>query len=294
MIRSKKEITFASYEDLFGLSSGQQAGRDMGDRIQEVPLADLYPFQNHPFRVLDDEKMKETMESIRKFGVLNPAIVRPREEGGYEILSGHRRKRGCELIGKDTMPAIVRNYTDDEATGVMVDANIQREDILPSEKAHPYRMKYQALKHQGSKGDRHTADAVGEAAGDSGRTVQRYLRLAQLEDVLLGFVDDGKLLLATGEKLSYLKKEEQLRLADMLEECQRFPTRLQAEQLKEKSLEGMLTVDMMKRILEGKTAEKIIVTISAAKIRSYFPADYTGKQMEEVILSLLEDWKRKN
>ena len=294
MRKPQKEIAFASYEDLLGISPEQLKRQETTDRIQEIPLAELYPFRNHPFRVLDDERMRETAESIKKFGVLNPAIVRPRKDGGYEILSGHRRKRGCELAGKDTMPAIVRDYAEDEATVVMVDANIQREDILPSEKAHAYQMKYLALKHQGSKGDRHTADTVGEAAGDSGRTVQRYLRLAQLENALLGYVDTGKLPLAVGEMLSYLKKEEQLWLVEILEKEERFPNKFQAKKLKERSLRRTLTREDIEQILERNTAEKDRMTLSATKIRSYFPEGYTCKQMEAVILSLLEDWKQKN
>ena len=175
MRRPKKDIQLTSYDELLGLEETPEKSMN---QVVEIDLAKLYPFKNHPFHVNDDEKMAETVESIKTYGVLTPALVRPRPDGGYEMISGHRRKRGCELCGKTTLPALVRNYTDDEAVIIMVDSNIQRENLLPSEKAHAYKMKYDAMKHQGSKGEKYTADMVGEAAGDSGRTVQRYIRLA--------------------------------------------------------------------------------------------------------------------
>ena len=187
MRRPKKDIQLTSYDELLGLEETPEKSMN---QVVEIDLAKLYPFKNHPFHVNDDEKMAETVESIKTYGVLTPALVRPRSEGGYEMISGHRRKRGCELCGKTTMPALVRNYTDDEAVIIMVDSNIQRENLLPSEKAHAYKMKYDAMKHQGSKGKKYTADMVGEAAGDSGRTVQRYIRLAALSDALLEYEDD--------------------------------------------------------------------------------------------------------
>lgn len=293
MRRPQKQIQFTSYDELLGIEPKDGAGlEDRSDRIVETPLCDLHSFQNHPFRVLDDEKMQETVRSILKFGVLNPGIVRPRQDGGYEILSGHRRKRGCELAGKSTMPVIVRNYTDDEAVVVMVDANIQREDILPSEKAFAYRMKYEALRHQGSKGEQHTADAVGEAAGDSGRTVQRYIRLTELIKPLLDHVDSQKLAMVVGEKLSYLKEEEQHWLADAIADCGTFPTKAQAEQLKTESAAGILTMDYMFEVLGKKASDKVSLTIPAQKIRSYFPPNYTKEQIEEIIYSLLDRWKQ--
>ena len=182
MRRPKKEIQLTSYDELLGL---EEAPEKSMNQVVEIELEKLHPFKNHPFRVSDDEKMAETGERSKNYGVLNPALVRPRSEGGYELISGHRRKRGCELCGKTTMPVLVRNYTDDEAVIIMVDSNIQRENILPSEKAHAYKMKYDAMKHQGSKGEKYTADMVGETAGDRGRTVQRYIRLASLSDGLL-------------------------------------------------------------------------------------------------------------
>ena len=175
--------------------------------ITEVPLKDLYSFKDHPFKVLDDAKMDETVESIKQNGVLNPGVVRPRPEGGYEIIAGHRRKRACELAGLETMPVVIRNYTDDEAVVAMVDTNLQREEILPSEKAHAYRMKYDIMKHQGSEGGS-SFDNIGEAAGESGKTVQRYISLSNLSDVLLGYVDEKKLPIVSGVNLSFLNEKE--------------------------------------------------------------------------------------
>lgn len=293
MRRPQKQIQLTSYDELLGIEPKEGVRQeDISERIVEAALSDLHSFQNHPFRVLDDEKMQETVESILKFGVLNPGIVRPREGGGYEILSGHRRKRGCELAGKSTMPVIVRNYTDDEAVVVMVDANIQREDILPSEKAFAYKMKYGALRHQGSKGERHTADAVGEMAGDSGRTVQRYIRLTELIKPLLDWVDSGKLTLASGERLSYLKKEEQYWLAEAAIDSGIFPAKAQAEQLKAQSMAGTLTEDGVLEILGKSASGRVSVTIPTRRIRSYFPPDYTKEQIEEIIYSLLDRWKQ--
>ena len=202
---SAAKVKLNSFDDLFG--DGQpQAGIE---QVQEIALSELHEFKGHPFKVLDDEKMQETVESVREHGVLMPGIARPRAEGGYEIIAGHRRRHACELVGLDTMPMFIRNYTDDEATIIMVDSNIQREDILPSEKAKAYRMKYEAMKHQGSKGEKHTADLVGEAAGESGRTVQRYIRLSFLISRLLDYVDNKRLSMKAGEKLSFLTVEEQ-------------------------------------------------------------------------------------
>ena len=229
MRRPKKDIQLTSYDELLGLEETPEKSMN---QVVEIDLAKLYPFKNHPFHVNDDEKMAETVESIKTYGVLTPALVRPRPDGGYEMISGHRRKRGCELCGKTTLPALVRNYTDDEAVIIMVDSNIQRENLLPSEKAHAYKMKYDAMKHQGSKGEKYTADMVGEAAGDSGRTVQRYIRLAALSDALLEYVDNNKIPMIVGEKLSYLKPEEQGWLLEVITNSSIFPTKQQAEQLK--------------------------------------------------------------
>ena len=288
MRRPKKEIQLTSYDELLGL---EEAPEKSMNQVVEIELEKLHPFKNHPFRVSDDEKMAETVESIKNYGVLNPALVRPRSEGGYELISGHRRKRGCELCGKTTMPVLVRNYTDDEAVIIMVDSNIQRENILPSEKAHAYKMKYDAMKHQGSKGEKYTADMVGETAGDSGRTVQRYIRLAALSDALLEYVDNNKIPMIVGEKLSYLKPEEQEWLLEVITNSSIFPTKQQAEQLKECSANGKLTQGYIYAVLLKKENSKINVTIPAKKIGNYFPETYSKEQIEEVIFMLLDKWK---
>ena len=235
--------------------------------------------------------MQETVDSIKEYGVLNPCIVRPREGGGYEIISGHRRKYACQLAGKAKIPAIIRNYTDDEAVIIMVDSNIQRENILPSEKAHAYKMKYDAMKHQGSKGEKYTADMVGETAGDSGRTVQRYIRLASLSDGLLEYVDDNKIPMIVGEKLSYLKPQEQEWLLEGIVNSNIFPSKQQAEQLKECSANGKLNQGYIYAVLLKKENSKINVTIPAKKIGNYFPETYSKEQIEEVIFMLLDKWK---
>lgn len=285
--KSAQKIQFTSYDDLFGTSEQQS-----GEVVTFVPIKQFHTFKNHPFRVLDDEKMQETIESIKKYGVLMPGIVRPHPENGYEVVAGHRRWRACELAGLEEMPVIIRDMDDDTATVIMVDTNIQREDILPSEKARAYQMKYEALKHQGSKGDKHTADIVGEAAGDSGRTVQRYIRLAELVQELLDYVDAGKIPMVVGEKLSYLQENEQMWLVGAIANSGLFPSKVQAEQLKESSSAEELTEGGVYAVLVKKESENVNVTISAKKIRNYFPPAYTKDQIEEVIYTLLDRWKQ--
>ena len=219
MNKSAEKIKLTSFDDLFGTAS-----LDSGERVTTVPLSQLHTFKDHPFRVADDEKMQETVESIKQYGVLMPGIVRPYPAGGYEVIAGHRRWRACELAGLSEMPVIIREMDDDTATVIMVDTNIQREDILPSEKAYAYKMKYEALKHQGSKG-KNTAVLVGETAGDSGRTVQRYIRLAELVKELLDAVDNGKIPMMAGEKLSYLTKEAQDWVAGAVADCGVYPSK---------------------------------------------------------------------
>lgn len=278
MRKPSKEIKLASYEQILGMDHEQNV--DRGNQIVEIELEKLYPFKNHPFHVNDDEKMDETVESIKVYGVLTPALVRPRAEGGYEMISGHRRKRGCELCGKTTMPVLIRNYTDDEAVIIMVDSNIQRENLLISEKSYAYKMKYEAMKHQGSKGEKHTADQVGEKAGDSGRTVQRYIRLAELIKELMDYVDEKKIPLLAGERLSYLKPQEQEWLAEAILNSRIFPNKIQAENMKQLSEAGALTEDAIYRILTKRGNEKVNVTISAKRLNDYFPLNYTKEQME--------------
>ena len=233
--------------------------------------------------------MQYTVECGIQHGVIQPGIVRPCAEG-YEVVAGHRRWRACELAGKPDMPVIIRDLDDDAATVLMVDTNIQRENLLPSEKARAYKMKYEALKHQGSKGDKHTADVVGEKAGDSGRTVQRYIRLASLINGLLDLVDTGKIAMIAGERLSYLKLEEQEMVMEAAENIGVYPSPAQAGQLKVLSEEGMLSEGSIYALLVKKEGGGQTVTISSKKIRDYFPPAYTKEQIEEVIYSLLDQW----
>ena len=283
-----KKLDLKSYDDLFG--AGEPAA---GEAVISVPVHILHPFKDHPFRVVDDEKMQETVESVKQYGVLMPGIVRPHPEGGYEVIAGHRRWRACELAGLTEMPVIIREMDDDTAVVLMVDTNIQREDILPSEKAKAYRMKYEAMKHQGSKGEKYTADAIGEVAGDSGRTVQRYIRLSELVEELLDYVDENKIPMVVGEKLSYLKAEEQAWVVDAISNSGIFPSKAQAEQLKAVSVTGELTEGKVYAVLVRKEKENVNVTIPAKKISNYFPIGYSKEQIEDVIYTLLEEWKQK-
>lgn len=285
--RSADKIRFTSFDDLFGQAPGKEEGEN---KIVRVLLTELHPSKNHPFRVIDDEKMEETVRSIKQYGVLVPGIVRRDQQGGYEIIAGHRRKRGSELAGCPDMPVIIRNLTDDEAVIVMVDSNIQREDILPSEKAWAYRMKMEALSHQGVKGEQFTAELVGEASGESGRTVQRYIRLTYLNAELLEYVDKGKISLVTGEKISFLTAEEQGWVLNTVKDKESFPGNGQAKMLKEESQKGTLTESQVKIIL-SKVVKSTDVTISAKRIREYFPPDYTKEQVESVIFELLDSWR---
>ena len=256
-----------------------------------VSPAQLHTFANHPFHVRKDMEMNELVDSIRESGVIVPLIVRSRPEGGYEIISGHRRCEACRELGIEKVPVRVQELTDDEATILMVNSNIQREHVLPSEKAFAYKMKMDAMKHQGSKGEKYTADMVGEAAGDSGRTVQRYIRLAALSDALLEYVDNNKIPMIVGEKLSYLKPEEQGWLLEVITNSSIFPTKQQAEQLKECSANGKLNQSYIYAVLLKKESSKINVTIPAKKIGNYFPETYSKEQIEEVIFMLLDKWK---
>ena len=284
--KSAEKIKLTSYEDLFSAEDNSVEGT-----YTTVPLSQLKPFKNHPFKVLDDEKMQETVESILQHGVIQPGIVRPCADG-YEVVAGHRRWRASELAGKTDMPVIIRDLDDDAATVLMVDTNIQRENLLPSEKARAYKMKYEALKHQGSKGDKHTADAVGEKAGDSGRTVQRYIRLASLINGLLELVDEGNIKMVAGERLSYLKAEEQELVLEAVANISIYPSPVQAEQIKDMSEKGTLSEKNVYALLVKKENSGQSVTISPNKMRNYFPTAYTQAQIEEVIYSLLEQWKQ--
>ena len=271
-----------------------------------LPLAELHPFPNHPFKVRDDETMQETTESIKQYGVLVPAIVRPREEGGYEIVAGHRRKHACELAGLETMPAIVRNLDADAATIIMVDSNLQRENILPSERAQAYKMKREAIRRQGARTDL-TSDQVGqklpnktsreqiaENAPDSSTQIQRYIRLTELTPELQQMVDDKKIAMTPAVELSYLKPEEQTLLLETIDSEQATPSLSQAQRMKKLSQEGKLNDDAMLDILsEEKKPPRNDLLISGEKLRKYFPRSYTPQRMEETILKLLDAWMRR-
>jgi len=294
MRKQTKELHLTSYDELLGINEEKNYDTDS---VIDVSLKQLFPFKNHPFRVCDDEKMEETVESIRKYGVLNPGIVRVRPEGGYELIAGHRRKRGCELAGIEKMPVIVRNYSDDEAVVIMVDSNIQRENILPSEKAFAYKMKLEALKHQGLKNENgtneETADLVGKEAGDSGRKVQRFIRLTELIPELLEMVDQNKLKFIPAVAVSYLTKEEQNWVYQCIREKKASISGDMADKLKQYSASKTLTKLAVELILYGEKKESRKLTVSETIVNKYFPADYSKEQMEDVICMLLENWSKK-
>lgn len=286
---SADKIKLSSFDDLFGT---QEASTGT-EQVQEIPLCELHEFRGHPFKVLDDEKMQETVESIKNYGVLMPGIARPRAEGGYEIIAGHRRRHGCELAGLSTMPMFVRDYTDDEATIIMVDTNIQREDILPSEKARAYSMKYEAMKHQGKKGAGNSLDEVGEAAGESGKTVQRYIWLSRLSDELLEMVDKKKIGLLQGVDISFLTEQAQEWVQAIMEETGTNISTVQSAKLKEYGKKGELTMPMVRLILTEEKPRERKVTLKAEKISRYFPEEYSESEIEKVIIELLEAWQKK-
>lgn len=294
-------ISLKGYDDIF--STEQSRTEEQQERVQEIPLSELHPFEGHPFKVVDDEAMMKTAESVRDFGVMTPAIVRPDPNGGYEIISGHRRHRASELAGKETMPVIVRNLDDDAAIILMVDANLQRETILPSERAFAYKMKLDALKHQGERRDLTSAqlgqkswavNQVAEESGDSRVQVQRFVRLTELIPELLSMVDEKKIAFNPAVELSYLKPEEQRDFLEAMDYAQTTPSLSQAQRLKKFSQEGKCSLDAMCAIMsEEKKGELDRVTIKNDVLRKYFPKSYTPKQMEEKIIQLLEQWQKK-
>ena len=285
---SAAKIKMESFDDLFGGNAAQENGTE---QIINAPLSELHTFKDHPFRVEDDEKMEETTESIRQYGVLVPGIARPRAGGGYEIIAGHRRKHGSELAGRTEMPVIVRNYTDDEATIIMVDSNIQREDILPSEKARAYKMKYEAMKHQGKKSGRNTLDEVGEAVGENAKKVQRYIWLSRLLDGLLVMVDNKKLGFSQGVDISFLTGEAQQWVQAVIEERGCNVSMTQSAQLKEYGKTGELTFAMVRLVLSEEKPKERRITIKSDRIGRYFSDSYSNEEIEDIIISLLDKWK---
>lgn len=294
MKSSGRKPSLTSYDDIFSTEASRQQ-----EQIQRLALSKLHPFKDHPFRVLDDDRMMETVESVKEYGVLVPIIARPMADGGYEIVSGHRRKRACELAGMNEIPAIVRDLDDDEAVIIMVDSNLQRENILPSERAKAYQMKLEAIKHQGERrdltsrqlvGKLEAADLIGQDTGESGRQIQRILRLNNLEPPLIDKVDAGKLAFTPAVELSYLKPEEQQWLDTALENTQQTPSLSQAQRMKRESKQGIMEI-----MTENKQTvpAKGSVVLPQEKLTKYFPRSYTTEQMEKVIFKLLDYWVRK-
>lgn len=300
MKSSGRKPSLTSYDDIFSTEASRQQ-----EQIQRLALSELHPFKDHPFRVLDDDRMMETVESVKEYGVLVPIIARPLADGGYEIVSGHRRKRACELAGMNEIPAIVRDLDDDEAVIIMVDSNLQRENILPSERAKAYQMKLEAIKHQGERrdltsrqlvGKLEAADLIGQDTGESGRQIQRILRLNNLEPPLIDKVDAGKLAFTPAVELSYLKPEEQQWLDTALENTQQTPSLSQAQRMKRESKQGTLSEQgIMEIMTENKQTvpAKGSVVLPQEKLTKYFPRSYTTEQMEKVIFKLLHYWVRK-
>lgn len=300
MKSSAKNIVLKSVDDIFQTEENRVDAQR--ERVQEIPLDQLKPFKNHPFKVRDDQRMLDTADSIREYGVLVPAIARPDPNGGYELISGHRRKRGCEMAGLQTMPVIIRNLDDDAAVLVMVDSNIQREELLPSERAFAYKMKLEALKHQGARmdltscqvGTKLRADEkLAESVNESARTVQRFIRLTELISELLDMVDERKLAFNPAVEVSYLKQDEQRMLLEAMDAEQTTPSLSQAQRLKKFSQEGRLTEEAMSAIMsEEKKSDMDKVTLRSDTLRRYFPKSYTPKQMEQTIIKLLDVWQK--
>ena len=276
------------------------------ERVQEIPLSELHPFKNHPFRVVDDEAMQRTVESVAQFGVLAPALARPRPEGGYELVAGHRRMRASELAGLETMPVIVRQMDDDTATIAMVDSNLQRETLLPSERAFAYKMKMEAMKHQGERTDltsgqlgrksdgKESREIIAEQTGESARQVQRFINLTNLIPELLDMVDRKEIAFNPAVELSFLKKEEQQGFLEAMDYGQSTPSLSQAQRIKKLSQAGMCTQEAMNTIMnEEKKSELDTITLKNDVLRKYFPRSYTPKQMQDTIIRLLEQWQKK-
>lgn len=306
MPKKGANISLNSYDDIFRTEEDR---RDTGEHVIMVDLEKIHPFKNHPFKVIDDEEMQKTADSIRQYGVLVPAIVRPLENGEYEMISGHRRRYASMLAGKETMPVIVREMDDDTATILMVDSNLQRENILPSERAKAYQMKMEALKHQGERkdlqqGTTETSRQVGTKlrtdaqvaadTGESARQVQRYVRLNSLIPELLDMVDDKKLAFNPAVELSYLKPEEQQEFLQAMDEAQTTPSLSQAQRMKKASQEGKCSPDMIREVMEEQKKNPMErVVFDTGELRKYFPKSYTPKQMQQQILKLLDQWTKK-
>ena len=302
MVRKNANISLSSYDDIFTTEESRTDKKL--EKVQNIPLSELHPFKNHPFRVVDDESMLRTVESVAQYGVLAPAIARPREEGGYELVSGHRRHHASELAGLETMPVIVRNLDDDAAVILMVDSNLQRESILPSEGAFAYKMKYEAIKRQGQRTDltlgqvvpkfARSMEEIAEGTGESYKQVQRYIRLTELIPELLTMVDEKKISFNPAVELSFLKPEEQRDFLEAMDMEQNIPSLSQAQRIKKLSQDGNCTIETMQEIMaEVKKSELDKVTLKNDVLKKYFPKSYTPKQMQDTIIKLLEAWQKK-
>lgn len=301
MPKRGENISLKSFDDIFSTEESRQTGQQ--EHVQQIPLSELHEFEGHPFRVVDDEEMQKVVESVKKYGVLTPAIARPDPNGGYEIISGHRRLRASELAGLETLPVIVRNMDDDEAIIFMVDSNLQREKILPSERAWAYRMKVEAIRHQGRRNDLTTStqlvsklalETVGDDDGVSRESVRRYIRLTDLIPDILDMVDSKRIAFNPAVELSYLKPEEQHNFIEAMDITQNAPSLSQAQRIKKLSQANMCTLESMSEIMnEEKKDDLSKVIISHDVLRKYFPKSYTPKQMETQIIKLLDQWYQK-
>ena len=304
MPKGSLNVSLKGADDIFSTEESRQ--EQQREQVQQIPIGELFPFKNHPFKVLDDESMQRTAESVEQYGVLSPLIARPRPEGGYEIISGHRRQHAAQLAGLETLPVIVRNMDDDAAVLLMVDSNLQRESILPSERAFAYKMKLEALKNQGARSDltcgqighklngAKARDIVADESGDNARNVQRFIRLTNLVPELLDMVDEKKIAFNPAVELSYLDECQQRDFLEAMNDTQNAPSLSQAQRLKKLAQEGHFSYDVAFAVMgEEKKDEMDKVVIKNDTLRKYFPRSYTPKQMEDTIIKLLEQWQRK-
>ena len=301
MPKGSLNVSLKGADDIFSTEESRQ--EQQREQVQQIPIGELFPFKNHPFKVLDDESMQRTVESVEQYGVLSPLIARPRPEGGYEIISGHRRQHAAQLAGLDTLPVIVRQMDDDAAVLLMVDSNLQRENILPSERAFAYKMKLEALKNQGARSDLTSSqvgmklqalDIVGQEAGDSRNQVHRFIRLTNLVPELLDMVDEKKISFNPAVELSYLDENQQRDFLEAMNDTQNAPSLSQAQQLKKLAQQGEFSYDAVYDIMnEEKKSELDTVTIKNETLRKYFPRNYTPRQMESIIIKLLDQWQMK-
>ena len=301
MPKSNANLALKGLDEMFSTEESRQEQK--WEQVQQIPIEELFPFKEHPFKVLDDEAMQRTVESVAQYGVLAPLIARPRPEGGYEIISGHRRQHAAELAGLDTLPVIVREMTDDAAVILMVDSNLQRENILPSERAFAYKMKLEALKNQGARSDLtsaqigrklEAADIVGQEAGESRNQVRRFIRLTNLIPELLDLVDEKKISFNPAVELSYLDEAQQRDFLQAMDDTQNAPSLSQAQRMKKLAQEGKFTYEAAFAIMgEAKKDELDKVVIKNDTLKKYFPRSYTPRQMEDVIIKLLEQWQRR-